>query len=52
VAREHVVSSEVIDYPELGMEAIRRVVLRDLPAMLVVDGRGRDFYALARQARG
>lgn len=44
-AREHVVSSEIIDYPELGMEAVRRVVLRELPAMLVVDGRGRDFYA-------
>jgi fumarate hydratase, class I len=38
-AREHVVSSEVIDYPELGMEAVRRVVLRELPAILVVGGR-------------
>jgi fumarate hydratase class I len=47
-ARDHVVSSEVLDYPELGMEAVRRVVLRDLPAMLVVDGRGRDFYSVAR----
>jgi len=44
-AREHVVSSEIIDYAELGMEAVRRVVLRDLPAMIVVDGSGRDFYA-------
>jgi fumarate hydratase class I len=50
-AREHVLSSEVTDYPELGMEAVRRVVLRDLPAMLVVDGRGRDFYALAKEGR-
>ena len=48
-ARENVLSSEIIDYPELGMEAVRRVVLRDLPAMLVVDGHGRDFYALAKQ---
>ena len=47
-AREHVVSSEVIDYPELGMEAVRRVVLKELPAMLVVDGSGRDFYALLK----
>jgi fumarate hydratase, class I len=50
-AREHVVSSEVIDYPELGMEAVRCVVLRDLPAMLVVDGFGRDFYALLKERR-
>jgi hypothetical protein len=28
---------------------VRRVVLRDLPAMLVVDGRGRDFYALRKE---
>jgi fumarate hydratase, class I len=47
--REHLLSSEVIDYPELGMEAVRRVVLRELPAMLVVDGRGRDFYALLKE---
>jgi fumarate hydratase, class I len=43
-AREHVVSSEVIDHADLGMEAVRRVVLCDLPAMLVVGGSGRDFY--------
>jgi fumarate hydratase, class I len=48
-AREHVLSSEVIDYPELGMEAVRRVVLRDLPAMLVVGARGRDFYAALKE---
>jgi fumarate hydratase, class I len=44
-SREHVASSEVIDHADLGMEAVRRVVLRDLPAMLVVGGSGRDFYA-------
>ena len=50
-AREHVISSEVIDYPELGMEAVRRVVLRDLPAMLVVGRSGLDFYALHKEGR-
>ena len=49
LAEENIKKVECIDYPELGMEAVRRVVLRDLPAMLVVDGRGRDFYALAKQ---
>ncbi|MBL8966694.1 MAG: fumarate hydratase [Spirochaetaceae bacterium] len=43
-ARENVVSSEIIDHADLGMEAVRRVVLKDLPALLVVDGRGADFY--------
>ena len=47
-AREHVVSSEVIDYPELGMEAVRRVVLRDLPALVLADSKGSDFYAAAK----
>lgn len=43
--REHVLSSEVIDYPELGMEAVRRVVLRELPAILVSGSSGADFYS-------
>jgi len=43
-ARDHVASSEIIDYPDLGMEAVRKVVLRDLPAILLIDSRGRDFY--------
>ncbi len=46
-ARDHIVSSEVLDYAELGMEAVRAVRLRDLPAMLAIDARGRDFYARA-----
>ena len=44
-AREHVVSSEILDYADLGMEAVRRVVLRDLPAIVAVNGSGADFYA-------
>lgn len=48
-AREHIERMEIIDYPELGMEAVRLAVLKELPAMLVVDGRGRDFYALLKR---
>ncbi len=44
-AREHVTESRVIDFPELGMEAIRLVRLESLPAMIVIDGEGEDFYA-------
>jgi fumarate hydratase class I len=44
-AREHVTESRIIDYPELGMEAIRLVRLKSLPAMIVIDGEGKDFYA-------
>jgi fumarate hydratase class I len=44
-AREHVVSSRLVDYPELGMEAVRLVVLRDLPVLVLADSRGGDFYS-------
>lgn len=47
-AREHVVASEVIDYPELGMEAVRRVVLRGLPAIILGNSTGADFFAGTR----
>jgi fumarate hydratase class I len=42
--RENVRESRVIDYPELGMEAVRLVRLDSLPAILGIDSRGRDFY--------
>ena len=35
-AQEHVVSSEVIDYAGLGMEAVRRIRVKNLPVMLVL----------------
>ena len=36
---------EVLEYPELGMEAIFKVVVVDFPAFIVVDDKGNDFYA-------
>lgn len=43
-AERYVRSSTVIDWPELGMEAIRLVELRGLPAVVAVDATGADFY--------
>jgi fumarate hydratase class I len=51
IAKEHIVSSETIDFADLGMEAVRRIVVRDLPAFVVYDGRGGDLYAPAKPAR-
>lgn len=52
IAKEHIVSSETIDFADLGMEAIRRIVVKDLPAFVIYDGRGGDLYAAAtRTAR-
>ncbi|XP_071500099.1 fumarate hydratase class I, aerobic-like [Diadema antillarum] len=35
---------EVLEYPELGMEAIWRVEVEDFPAFIVVDDKGNDFF--------
>jgi fumarate hydratase class I len=36
---------EVLEYPELGMEAIWRIEVVDFPAFIVVDDKGNDFFA-------
>ena len=35
---------EVLDYPELGMEAVWRIEVEDFPAFIVVDDKGNDFF--------
>ena len=36
---------EVLEYPELGMEAIWQIEVADFPAFIVVDDKGNDFFA-------
>ena len=36
---------DVLEYPELGMEAIWRIEVEDFPAFVVVDDKGNDFFA-------
>ncbi len=36
---------EVVEYEELGMEAIWRIEVEDFPAFIVIDDKGHDFYA-------
>jgi fumarate hydratase class I len=38
-------SVEVLEYPELGMEAVWRIEVEDFPAFVVVDDKGNDFFA-------
>ena len=38
-------SVEVLEYPELGMEAIWKIQVEDFPAFIVIDDKGNDFYA-------
>jgi fumarate hydratase class I len=44
-ARENVVESSIIDYADLGMEAVRSVRLKGLPALVIIDAKGRNFYS-------
>jgi len=44
VAKEHILSSEILDFADLGMEAVRRIVVRDLPAFILSDDKGGNLY--------
>ncbi len=44
IASENIVSTTILDYPELGMEAVRLVEVRDLPAFVIINAAGEDFY--------
>ena len=35
---------EVVEYPELGMEAIWRIEVQDFPAFIIIDDKGNDFF--------
>jgi fumarate hydratase, class I len=42
---EHCIKKvEVVEYPELGMEAIWRIEVEDFPAFIVIDDKGNDFF--------
>ncbi len=45
LAQECIRNVEVLEYPELGMEAIWRIEVEDFPAFIVVDDKGNDFYS-------
>jgi fumarate hydratase, class I len=45
LARECITKVEVLEYPELGMEAVWRIEVRDFPAFIIVDDKGNDFFA-------
>jgi fumarate hydratase, class I len=45
LAEQCITKVEVIEYPELGMEAVWKIEVRDFPAFIVVDDKGNDFFA-------
>ncbi len=51
VAERSIHASEIVDFPELGMEAVRKVQVENLPAFVVFDSKGRNLYAAAAPER-
>jgi fumarate hydratase class I len=45
LAQDNIRKVEVLDYPELGMEAVWKIEVENFPAFIVVDDKGNDFFA-------
>ena len=44
LANQNILSNEVLAFPELDMEAIRKITVKDFPAFIIVDDKGNDFF--------
>jgi fumarate hydratase class I len=45
LAQDCIKKVDVLEYPELGMEAVWKIEVEDFPAFIVVDDKGNDFFA-------
>ena len=45
LARNSIKKVEVVDFPELGMEAVRKIYVEDFPAFIIVDDKGNGCFA-------
>ena len=48
LAQDCITKVEVLEYAELGMEAVWRIEVQDFPAFIVVDDKGNDFFDLVK----
>jgi fumarate hydratase, class I len=44
LAKESIKSVELVDFEDLGMEAIRKIYVENFPAFIIVDDKGNDFF--------
>lgn len=49
LATNHIKSLEVLEYPELGMEAVWKIQVENFPAFILVDNKGNDFFQQINQ---
>ena len=47
LAKESIKDVKLLEYPELGMEAIWKIYVENFPAFIVIDNKGNDFYNLS-----
>jgi fumarate hydratase class I len=52
LAQDCITKVEVLEYPELGMEAVWKIEVQDFPAFIVVDDKGNDFFDLVSASAG
>ena len=44
LAKSNIKSVEVVDFEELGMEAVRKIEVENFPAFIICDDKGNDFF--------
>ena len=44
LASESILKVETVDFEEMGMEAVRRIEVKNFPAFIVIDDKGNDFF--------
>ena len=44
LGKDCITNVELIEFPELGMEAIYMITVKDFPAFIIVDDKGNDFF--------
>ena len=44
LAKNNITKVECLEYPELGMEAIWKIEVKDFPAFIIIDDKGNDFF--------
>lgn len=52
LAQDCITKVEVLEYAELGMEAVWKIEVQDFPAFIVVDDKGNDFFDLVNKPYG
>jgi fumarate hydratase class I len=51
LAKENIKKVEVVEYEELGMEAIWKIDVVDFPAFILIDDKGNDFFQMIRKQK-